>query len=524
MRSSSHFQNEKNVPRYAYVIAVALFLLAFLFRSQIIRAQIPDLKHLDTYIEESRREWEIPGVAVAIVKDDSIIFARGYGVRELGKKEKVDAHTIFAVASNTKAFTAALLGMLVEEGKISWDDRVTDYLREFQLYDPYVTREITIRDLLTHRSGLPRFGGDHLWIGSSKSRAEILHRIRYLQPNAPFRAKYQYQNIMFVAAGQIIPAVTGTSWDEFIEQRIFVPLGMSESCTSVRDLRNRKNVATPHEVVGGKLLPIEYDNVDNVAPAGAVNSNVVEMAQWMRLNLNQGVYNGKQILSQQIIREMQSVQMPIPISTSREKMFGTHFLGYGFGWLLFDYKGHKVVSHSGGLSGMISLQTLIPDENLGVIILTNFAPHSLTRALTYRIIDAFLGEPERDWSAEYLVRRKKARERQRKAEMELQTSRIKGTKPSLKLEEYAGKYFDELSGEAEVKLENGHLLFYYNPRYIGDLEHWHYDTFRVAWRHPIYDMPGKTFLTFYLDEKGQVSEFKTSFYDPIYFKRVRQGE
>jgi len=504
--------------------ATALLLFCLVLGILPVLGQVSFLKDLDRYIEKSRQDWEIPGLAVAIVKDDSVIFAKGYGVREIGKGAKVDEHTLFAVASNTKAFTASVLGMLVDEGKLNWDDRVTDYMDNFHMYDPYVTREITVRDLLTHRSGLPTFGGDHLWIGSSRSREEIISGLRYLKPSASFRTKYQYQNLMFLVAGQIIPEITGQTWDQAVKERIFEPLGMKESNTSVRYLEERKNVATPHEIVDGRLVPIKYDNVDGIAPAGAINSNVVDMARWMRLNLNRGVCEGTQILSPKIIREVHTIQFPLPVSSFSEENFGTRFSGYGLGWSISDFKGHKMVSHGGGLSGMISLQTLIPEKNLGVIVLTNFAPHSLTRALTYRILDALLGEPERDWSAEYLDRRKKAQERQKIAEKELQARRIKTTKPSLQLEAYTGRYFDELSGEVEVRLKKGRLVFDYNLRHIGDLEHWHYDTFRVTWRHGIFDMPGKSFLMFYLDEKGKVAKLRITFYDPIYFKRLSESE
>ncbi|MFQ5771580.1 MAG: serine hydrolase [bacterium] len=506
-------------------ITQAIVLLFFLlWIAAPTYAQENPLKGLDSYVEKARHDWQVPGLAIGIVHNGSLIFARGYGVRELGKPDKVDEHTLFAVASNTKAFTVALLGMLVDEGKLNWDDHVTDYLTDFQMYDPYVTRVMIIKDLLTHRSGLPTFGGDHLWIGSTLSREEIIYRIRYLKPNAPFRTKYQYQNLMFLTAGQIIPKITGKSWDETIQERIFQPLGMNESNISVRDLANKENVATPHEIVGGKLVPIEYDNVDNVAPAGAINSNVVDMAKWMQLNLNGGVYKGQQILSSKVMREMHTIQMPIPISPTREKLLGTQFAGYGLGWGISDYKGHKMLSHGGGLSGMISLQSLIPDKNLGVMILTNFAPNSLPRALTYRILDAFLGAPERDWSAEYLKLRTEAKQRQAKAEKELQAKRVKGTQPSLPLADYTGTYFDRLSGNTKIKLENGKLVFDYNPRHIGDLEHWHYDTFRVSWRHPIFDMAGKSFLSFYLDETGKVTKLKVTFYDPIYFKKLQESE
>jgi CubicO group peptidase (beta-lactamase class C family) len=512
----------RNLKKQISPLILILFFL--LLNITPIHAQVDPLHNLDPYVQQAMKEWQVPGVAIGIVKDDSLIFARGYGVKELGKEAKVDEHTIFAVASNTKAFTAALLGMLVDEGKINWDDYVVNYMKDFQMYDPYITREINIKDLLTHRSGLPTFGGDHLWIGSEQSREDIIARIRYLEPTAPFRTKFQYQNLMFLVAGQLIPKITGQNWDDVIKERIFKPLGMVESMTTMAELKEKENVAAPHEIVGGKVAPVEYDYTDNTAPAGAIKSNVLDMAQWMRFNLSSGVYKGKQILSQKVMREMHTVQFPLPISSFSEEKLGTRFAGYGLGWSIYDYKGRKIISHGGGLSGMISYQVLVPEEKLGVIVVTNFAPNSLPRVLTYRILDAFFGEPEQDWNVIYLEQKKKEDEKKQKAEQELQEKRAQKTKPSLKLEEYAGKYFDVLSGEAEVRLENDKLVFDYNPRHIGDLEHWHHDTFRVIWRNPIYDMAPKSFLTFYLDENGEVEKLKVTFYDPIYFKKLPATE
>jgi len=506
------------------IIRAILFLLLLLLTITPIFSQVDRLNNLDAYVQQAMKDWQVPGLAIGIVKDDSLIFARGYGVREIGKAAKVDEHTIFAVASNTKAFTASLLAMLVDEGKINWDDHVVDYMKDFQMYDPYVTRDIRIHDLLTHRSGLPTFGGDHLWIGSERSREEIILRILYLKPSAPFRTKYQYQNLMFLVAGQLIPAIIGQSWDDAIKERIFKPLGMAESITTMEELGREKNVATPHEIVAGKVAAVEYDFTDNTAPAGAIKSNVVDMAKWMRLNLNHGTFNDIRLLSAKVMREMHAVQFPLPVSSFSEEKFGTQFNGYGFGWGISDYKGRKMISHGGGLSGMISRQVLIPEENLGVIVLTNFAPNNLARALAYWIVDAVLDEPEQDWSLIYLEQKKQADENRIKAEKELLTKRIKGTSPSLKLAAYTGKYFDDLSGQAEVRIENDKLVFDYNPRHIGDLEHWHYNTFRVTWRNPIFDMAPKSFLTFYLDEKGEVEKLKVTFYDPIFFKKLPDAE
>ena len=496
------------------------FLLCTLWMTPSATAQTEALPEIDTYIQHAVQEWNIPGLAIAIVKDDAVIFSKGYGVTEIGKNYEVDEHTLFAVASNTKAFTATLLGMLVDEGKIQWDDRVIDYLPDFQMYDPYVTREIRIRDLLTHRSGLPTFGGDHLWIGNTLNRKEIIARIRYLEPTASFRTTYQYQNLMFLVAGEVVGTVTGQSWDEAMQERILNPLGMTESNTSVRLLRGLDNVASAHEIVEGELTPVAYDSIDAVAAAAGLNASVLDMVKWMRFNLNGGVVDGRQLLNPNTIRELHTIQFPRSVSRAAERDFGTRFSGYGLGWSISDFRGRKMISHGGGLTGMISLQTMLPEERLGIIILTNFAPNNLTRALTYRILDTFLGAGQRDWAAEYLERSNQARDRAIQAENTLQNSRARNTHTSLALPAYCGTYYDPLSGEALLKIENGSLVFDYNPRHIGDLEHWHHDTFRVTWRHQIFDMPAKTFLTFELNEMGVVTGLDMSFYDPIHFDLI----
>lgn len=502
----------------------AIPLLLILSIAPLLHAQEPPLEGLDAYVERAMRDWRVPGLALGVVKDDSLVYARGYGVREIGKPGAVDERTLFAVASNTKAFTAALLGMLVEEGKLEWDGRVTDYMSSFRMYDPHVTREINVRDLLTHRSGLPTFGGDHLWIGGSLSRGELVRRLRHLKPTASFRLKYQYQNLMYLAAGQIVPAVTGESWDEAVVKRIFIPLGMTSSNTSVRDLEGSGNVAAPHEIKGGEVVPLAFDNVDCIAPAAAVNSNLIDLSRWIRMNLGGGAFEGRRILAADVLREMHSIQMPIRVSPLREKLLGTQFAGYGLGWGISDYKGRKVIGHGGGLTGMISRQAMVPSEKLGVIVLTNFAHNMLAWALTLRVIDAYLGEPERDWSALYLERKKEEDDEKRKAEVEFGAQRVQNTRPSLDPEEYAGTYFDEFSGKAEVVFENGGLQFRYNPRHIGDLEHWHYDTFQLTWRNPIYDMPPSCLLSFHLDEGGKVEELKVKFYDYFIFEKIEDDE
>ena len=501
-------------------LAVSILVFALLAIPATARAQDVDLEALDTWIEDLMEDWSTPGLAVGIVHGDSLVFARGYGVRAQGSGEPVDEHTRFAIASNSKAFTAAVLGMLVEEEKLRWDDRVIDHLPDFQMWDPWVTREIRVRDLLTHRSGLATFGGDHLWIGATNDRDEIVSRVRFMEPVGSFRASFHYQNLMFLVAGQVGQAVTGSSWDEMIASRIFEPLGMRESSTTVHDLAGLENVASAHEVVQGELRVVDYDNVDGVAPAVAINSNIVDMARWMRLNLRDGEFEGHQVFSAGTAREMQRIQYPLGVSAWAAENLGRRFNGYGLGWFISDYRGRKVVSHSGGLTGMISLQTLLPEEGLGVIVLTNYAPSAPTSAITYRILDAYLGESERDWNEVFVGFRNQGEDRARQREERLQASRIEGTEPSLPLEAYAGTYTEAVSGETAVRLEDGHLVFDYNPRHLGDLEHWHHDVFRVTWRHPIFDMAAQSFLRFELNEKGAVTGLEVTFYDPIRFERV----
>ncbi|MEZ4746531.1 MAG: serine hydrolase [Calditrichia bacterium] len=498
------------------------YLVLVLFFSIGLFAQTVDLTAIDQAIEKTRTDWQIPGIAVAIVKDGKLIHAKGYGTRTIGKDEPVDENTLFAVASNSKAFTVSLLGILVDAGKLRWDDKVVDHLPNFQMFDPYVTREMTVRDLVTHRSGLPTFGGDHIWIGNSLSSDEILARLRHLEPNGLFRSSYHYQNLMFMVAGMVYEKISGEKWGEAVEKHLFKPLGMNRSNTSIRALANDKNVASPHEPRNGKTVPVAYDLLDNVAPAAAVNASVADMSKWMQLHLNNGKVGDLQIISAKVVREMQAIYNPIPISEAAENLYGRKFSGAGMGWFISNYGGYKTVSHGGGMSGMISLQTLIPEADFGVMVVTNYAPDSPTRAITNLILDSFF-QPEtaekRNWSAELLEQVNKEHQKSELAENELAAQRIKNTKPSLPLDAYTGTYFDAFSGNAEVRLENGNLVFDYNPRHLGDLTHWHADIFRVVWRDPIFDMPAKSFISFRINEKGEVVSLETSFYDPITFER-----
>ena len=461
------------------------------------------LAGLDAYVERAMKEWHVPGLAIAVVKDDSVVYAKGFGVREVGKPDRVDSHTIFAIGSNTKAFTSAAVGIMVDRKKMRWDDKVTSYLPDFQLYDPYVTREITVRDVLSHRSGLGR-RGDMLWYGSTYGRDEILRRIRFLEPNSSFRSEFGYQNIMFLAAGQAMAEAAGKSWDDVIVSEIFRPLGMNESSTSTDSLPGKPDVATPHLIDGARVAPIPWRNIDNVAPAGSINSSVADMTHWIRMQLDTGTYAGKKIISAKSLYETHSPQTII--ASPPDTLFpSNHFSLYGMGWVLQDYRGRELVWHNGGIDGMLSEVRLVPEEKLGFVILSNAEGHNMNPAIAYRILDAYLGAPARDWSTVFLAQQKKGEAMQAETERKMEAARAKNTRPSLPLERYAGTYADSTYGSATVKLEDGKLVLRYGPTFEGDLEHWHYDTFRASWRDK---RLGKSLVTFALDARARVTDMK----------------
>ena len=462
------------------------------------------LRDFDAYVTGAMRQWNVPGLAIAVVRNDTVVLAKGYGVRTIGRPERVDERTLFAIGSSSKAFTAAAVAMLVDEGKVRWEDPATKYLPDFQLYDPYVTREITVRDLLTHRSGLTR--GDLMWYGTDFDRDEILHRVRYLEPTWSLRSHFGYQNIMYLAAGEIAAGVTGKSWDDVIRDRIFAPLGMSSSLTSIVPLKGLPNVATPHAEIDDTVRAISYHNIDNIAAAGSINSHVVDMAQWLRLQLGNGKYEGKQLLSTASAAEAHTPQTIV----RREGFWGllhpeSHFLSYGLGWFLADYKGRKLVHHGGNIDGMTALVAMLPEEKTGVVILTNMDGTALTYALMYRLFDGFLGAPPRDWSGELRKAIDGFEAQGEAAEKKREEQRVAGTKPSLSLAGYAGIYSDSMYGDASVELEKDHLVVRYGTAFTGDLEHWHYDTFRAKWRAR---QLGEAFVTFALGADGKAQELQ----------------
>ncbi|MFQ5649381.1 MAG: serine hydrolase [bacterium] len=488
-----------------------------------------NFEQLDRYFSSALKQWHVPGMAIAVVKDNEVVFARGYGDRHTSRGGRVDEHTLFAIASNSKAFTAAALAILVDENKLHWDDRVTRYLPYFQLYDPYVAHEMRVRDLLCHRSGLGRFSGDLLWYGTNYTAEEVIRRARYLPPASSFRAKYGYSNLMFISAGEIVPAITGKTWSAFVKERIFDKLGMDNTVISVSSLSGKENVATPHREADGKTVALDWVGWDNMAAAGGIISSVSDMSKWIELQLNRGHIGEVTIFSTEASRTMWSPHTIVPISETSRKIYpSTHFKAYGLGWAMMDYLGRKVLTHGGGYDGMFSRVALVPEENLGMVILTN-GMTNLQTALVYKILDAYLGGDERDWSAELLelARKNKSKTAERRAQAA--RNRVRETKPALPLESYAGTYGGEMYGDAEVTLENGSLVLHLlpNPDLTGDLSHWHFDTFVVNWRKQFAWFDEGT-VQFLLDADGQVAEMKIDvpnqdfWFTELEFKRKEQ--
>jgi CubicO group peptidase (beta-lactamase class C family) len=501
----------------------SMIFVLFAFVGSLFAAQLPNSSappaDLDSYVAASMKAFEVPGMAVAIVKDGKIVVTRGYGVRKLGGPTPVDQFTMFAIGSNTKAFTTAALATLVDEGKLSWDDPVYQRLPGFVMYDPYVSHEMTIRDLLTHRSGMGLGEGDLLfWPQSTYTRNDIIYKLRFMKPKSSFRSHYAYDNLLYMTAGQIIPAVTGISWDDYIRQRIFAPLGMNHSVVSNKDFKPGDDYSAPHGRVDGKLQVLALEDLDNVGPAGSINSSAADMAKWVQVQLNRGKFVDRdgRLFSEQRSKEMWSAQTILPINDPPAPLAGlkAQFADYALGWGLRDYHGRKLVGHTGGVAGFVSRVMLVPEENLGVVVLTNAEEDGAFDSILYHVLDSYFHVPPTDWIAAFKsvrdMREKEAAEILKKAE----AGRDANSKPSLPLEKYAGVYNDAWYGPITIHYENGGLVisFDHTPTMIGDLEHWQYNAFKAHWRvRTIED----AFITFALNADGSIESAKMAAVSPL---------
>jgi CubicO group peptidase (beta-lactamase class C family) len=463
-------------------------------------------RQLDAYTAQAVKDWGAVGLAIAVVKDGRVVFAKGYGVRELGKPDLVDTTTLFAIGSTTKAMTAAAMGMLVDEGKVRWDDPVINYLPGFQLKDPWVTREITVRDLLTHRAGLPNV--DFLWYGTNNSTAEILRRMRYVDLAYSPRSSFIYQNVMYAAAGQVIAAASGMPWEEFVRTRIFVPLHMTGTVPLLSRTSSQPNVASPHDRIDDTMRVIRNASVDGVASAGSVWSSVADMAKWMRFILDSGRVDGKRLLKPETFAELLKPQTMVPPDQfyPSARLTRPHWVTYGLGWFQQDYAGRAVDFHTGSIDGMVAIIGLIPDERLGVYVLANADHVELRHALMLKAFDLWGPAPGkgRDWSTELRTLYGNANAQLIAARKAAEAKRVAGTKPSLPLARYAGTYSDSLYGDVTIQAAGDGLRLKSGTQ-EGRLEHWQYETFRLEWDNR---WEGTALITFVIGNDGTPSRIE----------------
>ena len=476
------------------------------------------LKGFDQYVEKVMRDWKVQGMAVAIVHKNKVILSKGYGYRNVAKNLPVTEETLFAIGSCTKAFTAAGVCLLQEDGLLELDKPIREYMPEFKLFDDYVSQNMSPRDLLCHRSGLPRH--DIMWYGSPATRRDLFARLRYLEPSQPFRTTYQYQNLMFMTAGVLIEDVSKLSWEEFTRNRILNPLDMSSTNFSINDLQNAKDFSTGYAEQGDMVGPIPYMNIDAIGPAGSINSNAKDMSKWLRALINGGKYNGKKILSENTIRQLQTPAMvsPAQVPIQYDESF---YNMYGLGWSITSYRGHVRVDHGGNIDGFSASTCFMPRDSIGVVVLTNMNASNLTAIVRNNVLDRMLGLPEVDWNKRLLEERTKNKEAQNKTKKDEDANRVKDTKPSHPLEAYAGKYEHPGYGIIEI-LKEGEALSIDVHGLKSALEHYHYDVFRATDEKYF----GGQKFSFFSNVNGEINELQSKI-EPavkeIVFKRKLTG-
>jgi len=491
------------------------------------------VEKIEAYIENALLDWQIPGGAVAIIDRGEVVSCRGYGVRELGAANAVNAETLFGIGSCSKAFTAAIVGSLVDDGRLNWDDKVVKYLPEFKLYDPWITNQVTIRDMLSHRLGIRRsirvMNRDRVF-----NSDDYIRRMEFVRPAGEFRARFTYDNPQFLVAAKIAELVSGTKWSRLVQQRIFDPLGMHSSAATYQAARamNTPNIASPHTNLDGGFVPAELRVLDPVQPipwtdygenaAGSILSNIQDMTRWLQLLLEGGNFNNQQILSREVLAEMTSPQMIIkPAESEMDSLLAvglqTNLMAYGLGWYVCDYRGYKMVFHPGQLHGFVAAVAFLPQLNVGGVILLNTYQTMLHAMLGYYLFDAMLGF-ERDYSAEMITLIRQWRSGAEMGVQQMLANRPPAKMPVLPLEQLTGTYSSALFGEVVISQENAQLSCQYGetPLFLADLEPWDGLTFMVNYKNKI--NPAE-FLTFLQDDQGRVNGLAIK--DVDIFQRAR---
>ncbi len=441
------------------------------------RGATPDLSSIDPVVTSMMAEWHVPGLALGVIKDGKVIYAKGYGYRDVEQKLPVTPRTLMAIGSNSKSFTTVILGMLIDQKKLAWDTPVISYLPDFKLMDDYATKHMTPRDLVSHRSGLPRH--DLLWYGRHFTRKELYDRLRYLEPSASFRAIWQYQNLMFMTAGYLEEQLTGRSWDDLVKSWIFTPLGMTRSLTSINGMTNADDFARAYGYSDSAVVRIPYRNIDQVGPAGSINSSVEDMLKYVQFRLDLGEAGGHQLLSQTEAREMQKPQMVI--GAAADALWGGFdMIDYGLGVATGVYRGHHAVIHGGGIDGFISQMSWLPDDHIGLVVLSNQgANNPIPTLIAKALYDRVLGLTPIDWAARQREMDQANAKRAAAQKAKLAAERKPGTSPSHPLADYAGSYVNQGYGTLVIRLTDGHLEAQLDD-VGGRLEHYHYDVFQLT--------------------------------------------
>lgn len=483
-----------------------MLLAACLLASPLLaQTQAIDQAKLDAYYKNMVKSWDLPGASIGIIKDGKLIFTGNYGTKTAGKKDSPDKNTLYAVASNSKAFTATIIGMLVQEGKLNWDDKVQKHIPYFQVYDPWVSSQATIRDLLSHRIGLGTFSGDVIWYKSNLTSEQIIKRFKHLPKAYDFRDGYGYSNLMYITAGEIIKKVTGKSWATNVKERILEPLGMNRSITSIKKLDEMGNYVTPHTYRDGKNLAVDWTDWTEIGAMGGLISSVEDMSKWMIFNMNHGIMGNDTLLTPATRNTIWTPHNNFQVDHTKPNALGQNFKAYGLGWNLADYHGHMMVSHTGGYDGIITAVTMIPDQNIGIVVLTN-GGRSPIRPATYYALDRLLGLEEKDWSSDYLTRTQNWEASDTRI-ADMKASRVEGTSPSVAAEQFAGVYQSDIYGEISIIQDEDklRLQFEHSPNLSATLTHWHYDTWQIHWdkRQPWFDFGTVQIKTDnHLDVKG----------------------
>lgn len=479
--------------------------------------------NFDAYIREVLEAFDVPGMAVGVVRNGEVLLSKGYGIKQMGKTEPVDQHTLFPIASNSKAFTATALALLVEEGKLDWDAPVIRYLPEFRMSESYVTEHLTVRDLLVHRSGLSPYAGDLLQFPPTDyTREALVEKLRYLPLSTSFRSTYAYDNVLYLVAAEVIRAVSGQRWEEFVKERIFRPLKMHESLAYFSGFHEASNKASSHAPVEGQVQHLENFKAQGLGdisnPAGGISSNVTDMCRWLITQLDSGrSAEDYRLFTPATARELWTGVTPIPVTEvpSWIAPAQTDLSSYALGFRVYTYRGEKMVTHGGKLDGFVSFVNMVPGKNLGIVVLTNQESTNAYYSVVNHLLDYYLDKPEFDWIAGYRKQETLKFQRIARAETRAESQRDPNSKPALPLSGYTGVFRDAWYGKVRIEEAGGKLMvdFTHSPELVGEMEFWQYNTFIVRWRNR--ELRADAYLTYNLDENGKVTSIAMKAVSPI---------